>query len=135
MAYFECLHELKLIVDLMYRGGLNYMRYSVSDTAEHGDYTAGKRIITDETRKEMKQILAEIGSGEFARKWIEENRNGRPNFLATRQEERNHPIESVGARLREMMPFLNPVHLADVEAPKEPSENAKQAEPATATHA
>ena len=135
VAYFECLHELKLIVDLMYRGGLNYMRYSVSDTAEHGDYTAGKRIITDETRKEMKEILAEIRNGEFARKWIEENRNGRPNFLATRQQERNHPIETVGGRLREMMPFLNPVHLADVDTPKKTAEIAKSPEPAVATHA
>ncbi len=135
VAYFECLHELKLIVDLMYRGGLNYMRYSVSDTAEHGDYTAGKRLITDETRKEMKQILAEIRNGEFARKWIEENRSGRPNFLATRQQERNHPIETVGARLREMMPFLDPVDITEIESPKKAAEAAKTAEPAIATHA
>ena len=135
VAYFECLHELKLIVDLMYRGGLNYMRYSVSDTAEHGDYTAGKRLITDETRKQMKQILGEIRNGEFARLWIEENRIGRTNFLATRQQERSHPIETVGARLREMMPFLNPVHITDIESPKKTAEPATAVAPAMATHA
>jgi ketol-acid reductoisomerase len=135
VAYFECLHELKLIVDLMYRGGLNYMRYSVSDTAENGDYTAGKRLITDQTRQEMKQILAEIRNGEFARNWIEENRNGRPNFLATRRQERDQQIETVGARLREMMPFLNPVHIAEEEAPKKAAEPATATEPGVATHA
>src|SRR2546427_1524706 len=109
IAYFECLHELKLIVDLIYQGGLNYMRYSVSDTAEHGDYTGGPRIVTDETRKAMKQMLAEIQSGEYARKWIAENQNGRPWFTAQRQAEQKHPIEDVGSRLRGMMPFLNPV--------------------------
>src|SRR5215470_11188019 len=87
VAYFECLHELKLIVDLMYRGGLNYMRYSISDTAEHGDYTAGPRIITDATRKEMRQILKEIQDGTYARKWIGENEQGRPWFNATRKSE------------------------------------------------
>ena len=109
IAYFECLHELKLIVDLMYQGDLNYMRYSVSDTAERGDYTAGPRIITDETRKEMKRILAEIQDGTYARTWIAEDRNGRPTFNATRQREREHQIEQVGAALRAMMPFLKPV--------------------------
>src|SRR3989454_971857 len=109
IAYFECMHELKLIVDLMYRGGLNYMRYSVSDTAEHGDYTGGPPLITDETRREMKRMLEEVQSGEYARKWIAENQNGRPWFTAQRQAEQKHPIEDVGSRLRGMMPFLNPV--------------------------
>src|SRR3954463_4079211 len=109
VAYFECLHELKLIVDLMYRGGLNYMRYSVSDTAERGDYTAGPRIITDETRKEMKRILAEIQDGTFAKAWIAEHEAGRPNFNATRIREQDQPLEQVGAKLRSMMPFLDPV--------------------------
>lgn len=111
IAYFECLHELKLIVDLMYRGGLQYMRYSISDTAEWGDYNAGARIITAETKATMKQILQEIQSGEFARRWIAENENGQPNFKALRERDRNHPIEVVGARLRQMMPFLDPVQL------------------------
>ncbi|MCS7044249.1 MAG: ketol-acid reductoisomerase [Bryobacteraceae bacterium] len=106
IAYFECLHELKLIVDLIYEGGLSYMRYSVSDTAEYGDYTRGPRIITAETRAEMRKILAEIQSGAFAREWMEENRSGRKNFLAMREAARNHPIEVVGAGLREMMTFL-----------------------------
>jgi len=109
IAYFECLHELKLIVDLMYRGGLNYMRYSVSDTAEAGDYTAGPRIITAETRKAMKQLLAEIQDGTFARNWIEENQKGRPWFNKVRAEEQTQTLEEVGAKLRAMMPFLNPV--------------------------
>ncbi len=109
VAYFECLHELKLIVDLMYRGGLNYMRYSVSDTAEHGDYTGGPRIITEATRKEMRQILKEIQDGTYARKWIVENEQGRPWFNAVRKSEQTQPLEEVGVRLRAMMPFLNPV--------------------------
>jgi ketol-acid reductoisomerase len=109
IAYFECLHELKLIVDLMYRGGLNYMRYSVSDTAEHGDYTGGPRLITDAIRAEMKQMLAEIQDGTYARAWIEENEKGRPWFEKRRREEQEHLIEKVGARLRQMMPFLDPV--------------------------
>jgi ketol-acid reductoisomerase len=129
VAYFECLHELKLIVDLMYRGGLSYMRYSVSDTAEHGDYTAGKRLINDETRKEMKQILEEIRNGKFAKEWIKENETGRHNFIAERERQREHLIETVGERLREMMPFLNPVKVSDIEAP------AKKEEPAVATTA
>jgi ketol-acid reductoisomerase len=111
VAYFECLHELKLIVDLMYRGGLQYMRYSISDTAEYGDYTAGSRIVTAETKATMKQLLKEIQSGEFAKKWIAENENGCPNFKAMREQNRNHPIEVVGATLRNMMPFLDPVQL------------------------
>jgi ketol-acid reductoisomerase len=109
VAYFECLHELKLIVDLMYRGGLNYMRYSISDTAEHGDYTAGPRIVTEATRGEMKKILQEIQDGVYAEKWIDENRNGRPTFEATREKEKGLLIEKVGAELRAKMPFLNPV--------------------------
>ena len=109
VAYFECLHELKLIVDLIYRGGLSYMRYSVSDTAEQGDYSAGPRIITPETRQEMRRILAEIRDGSFARKWIEENEKGCPNFLATRKKEQAHPVEQLGPKLRAMMPFLHPV--------------------------
>ncbi len=109
VAYFECLHELKLIVDLMYRGGLNYMRYSVSDTAEHGDYTGGPRLITDETRAEMRRMLEEIKDGTFARAWIAESEAGRPNFTATRTREQDQPIEKVGADLRALMPFLDPV--------------------------
>ena len=111
IAYFECLHELKLIVDLMYRGGLQYMRYSISDTAEYGDYTAGSRIVTDQTKATMKQLLKEIQSGEFAKKWIAENEAGCPNFKAMREKDRTHPIEVVGAKLRNMMPFLDPVQL------------------------
>jgi ketol-acid reductoisomerase len=109
IAYFECLHELKLIVDLMYRGGLNYMRYSVSDTAEHGDYTAGPRIVTDATKQAMRDILKEIQDGTYARTWIAENANGRPTFNATRLKEQDEKIEEVGVKLRAMMPFLNPV--------------------------
>jgi ketol-acid reductoisomerase len=109
VAYFECMHELKLIVDLMYRGGLNYMRYSVSDTAEHGDYTGGARLITEETLGEMQNMLREIQDGTYARNWISENENGRPWFNETRRREQDHPIEQVGAELRAMMPFLNPV--------------------------
>jgi len=109
VAYFECLHELKLIVDLMYRGGLNYMRYSISDTAEYGDYTAGPRIITEQTRKEMGKLLKEIQDGTFARKWIDENEQGRPWFNKIRKSEQTQTLEEVGIRLRAMMPFLNPV--------------------------
>jgi len=109
VAYFECLHELKLIVDLMYRGGMNYMRYSVSDTAEYGDYVAGRRVVGAEARAEMKVLLQDIKSGAFARRWIEENETGRPWFEAERRRERDHTIEQVGAKLRELMPFLDPV--------------------------
>lgn len=111
IAYFECLHELKLIVDLMYRGGLNYMRYSVSDTAEWGDYVSGPRVITDQTRAEMKKILNEIQDGTFAKKWISENETGRKTFKALRSKDQDTKIEQVGAKLRDMMPFLNPVHI------------------------
>ncbi len=107
MAYFECMHELKLIVDLFYQGGLNYMRYSVSNTAEFGDYTRGPRIVTDETRKEMKRILEEIQNGTFAREWILENKANAPAFKATRRRERNHPIEEVGRKLRRLMTWIN----------------------------
>jgi ketol-acid reductoisomerase len=109
IAYFECLHELKLIVDLVYQGGLNYMRYSVSDTAEHGDYTGGPRIVTAETKAEMKKMLDEIRAGKYAAGWIAENAAGRPWFDARRREERAHQIEKVGAELRSLMPFLKPV--------------------------
>ena len=108
VAYFECMHELKLITDLFYQGGLNYMRYSVSDTAEYGDYVSGPRIVTDATKKEMKSILADIQSGSFAEEWIEENAQGRPNFNSMRTRDMDHQIEHVGIELRRMMPWLNP---------------------------
>ena len=106
IAYFECLHELKLIVDLIYEGGLGYMRYSISDTAEYGDYTRGPRIVNEQTRAEMKKILSEIQSGEFAKAWIAENKNGRHKFLAMREAAAHQKLETVGAELRKMMPFL-----------------------------
>jgi ketol-acid reductoisomerase len=112
IAYFECMHELKLIVDLMYRGGLNYMRYSVSDTAEHGDYTGGPRLVTEQTRAEMRKMLAEVQDGTYAKKWMAEHAAGRPWFDAQRAKERTHQIERVGAELRDMMPFLDPVRVA-----------------------
>jgi ketol-acid reductoisomerase len=105
-AYFECLHELKLIVDLIYEGGLNYMRFSVSDTAEYGDYYAGPQIIDDSVKERMKVLLGRIQDGSFARQWIEENETGRQNFLDMRAAAQNHPIEQVGAELRAMMPWL-----------------------------
>src|SRR5689334_15895398 len=108
VAYFECMHELKLIVDLFYQGGLNYMRYSVSDTAEYGDYVAGPRIITDDTRAVMRQLLEEVRNGSFASAWIDENRKGRPQFNRRRREDVTHTIETVGRELRRMMPFVNP---------------------------
>src|SRR5215510_1281253 len=113
IAYFECCHELKLIVDLIYQGGLNYMRYSVSDTAEHGDYTGGPKIVTDETRKAMRQMLDDIQSGRYAAGWIAENEAGRPWFNQVRGAEQNQLIEQVGARLRTLMPFLKPVAAVD----------------------
>src|ERR1035438_2523026 len=109
IAYFECLHELKLIVDLMQRGGLSYMRYSISDTAEYGDYTGGPRIVTDQTKAEMKEILKEIQDGRYATAWIEENKTGRKWFEAQRAADYEHPLEQVGRKLRRMMPFLDPV--------------------------
>jgi ketol-acid reductoisomerase len=106
IAYFECLHELKLIVDLFYEGGIDYMRYSVSDTAEYGDLTRGRRIINDETRKEMKKILGEIQNGQFAKEWILENLANRPQFNAIRKKDQEHLIEKVGKQLRAMMPWI-----------------------------
>jgi ketol-acid reductoisomerase len=113
IAYFECMHELKLIVDLMYRGGLNYMRYSVSDTAEHGDYTGGPRLVTEETRQEMQRMLEEVRNGTYAKNWIAENEKGRPWFNEQRKKERAQLLEQVGARLRSMMPFLDPVAVTE----------------------
>ncbi|MEI8018728.1 MAG: ketol-acid reductoisomerase [Schlesneria sp.] len=107
MAYFECMHELKLIVDLFYQGGLNYMRYSVSNTAEFGDYTRGPRIVTDQTKAEMKKILHEIQTGQFAREWIMENKANQPTFQAIKRRERSHQIEETGKQLRRMMKWIN----------------------------
>ena len=107
MAYFECMHELKLIVDLFYQGGMNYMRYSVSNTAEYGDYTRGPRIVNDETKKEMKKILEEIQSGEFAREWLLENKVNAPKFKRTRARHRTHQIEEVGKQLRKLMAWID----------------------------
>jgi ketol-acid reductoisomerase len=115
IAYFECLHELKLIVDLIYRGGLSYMRYSISDTAEHGDYTGGPQIVTDQTRQNMKQMLKRIQAGEYARAWMTEHAAGRPEFNKTREQERHQTIEEVGKKLRNMMPFLDPVDVDAIE--------------------
>jgi ketol-acid reductoisomerase len=106
VAYFECMHELKLIVDLFYEGGMKYMRYSVSDTAEYGDYTRGPRVIDEHVRETMRRVLAEIQDGSFAREWILENQAGRPGFMALRRQNAEHPIEQVGAELRAMMPWL-----------------------------
>jgi ketol-acid reductoisomerase len=108
VAYFECMHEMKLIVDLFYQGGLAYMRYSVSDTAEYGDYTRGPRVVSEETKKEMKKILGEIQSGQFAREWVLENQANRAGFLAMRKRDADHPIEEVGKRLRSMMSWIKP---------------------------
>jgi ketol-acid reductoisomerase len=105
-AYFETLHEVKLIVDLIYEGGIANMRYSISDTAEYGDMTRGSRVITPQTKAEMRKILDEIQSGDFAKEWIAENENGRPNFNRLREESRKHPIEAVGSELRSMMPWI-----------------------------
>ncbi len=111
LAYFETMHELKLIVDLMYRGGLNFMRFSVSDTAEYGDYVSGPRIIDEHVRATMQAVLREIQDGSFAEHWIAESDSGRAEFNRLRQADRDHPIEQVGARLRAQMPFLNPVEV------------------------
>ncbi len=108
VAYFECMHEMKLIVDLFYQGGLAYMRYSVSDTAEYGDYTRGPRVVDERTRAEMKRILGEIQSGQFAREWVLENQANRAGFLAMRRRDAEHPIEEVGKRLRGMMSWIKP---------------------------
>ncbi len=115
MAYFECLHEVKLIVDLMYEGGMANMRYSISNTAEYGDYTRGPRIVTEETRKEMKRILEEIQTGQFAREWVTECAAGQPSFKAIRRREAEHSIEEVGEKLRAMMPWIAEHRLVDKE--------------------
>jgi ketol-acid reductoisomerase len=108
VAYFECMHEMKLIVDLFYQGGLAYMRYSVSDTAEYGDYTRGPRVVSEQTKAEMKKILGEIQSGQFAREWVLENQANRAGFLAMRRRDAEHSIEEVGKRLRSMMSWIKP---------------------------
>jgi ketol-acid reductoisomerase len=108
IAYFECLHELKLIVDLMYQGGLSYMRYSISDTAEYGDYVAGPQVVGDQARAAMRRLLADVRSGVFAERWLAENASGRPQFMADRARDIDHPIERVGRELRRMMPFVEP---------------------------
>jgi ketol-acid reductoisomerase len=113
MAYFECLHEVKLIVDLIYEGGIANMRYSISNTAEYGDYTRGSRIITDETKNEMKRILEDIQSGRFVRDWVAECQAGQPSFKAMRRRSAEHPIEDVGQRLRAMMPWITANRLVD----------------------
>jgi ketol-acid reductoisomerase len=107
IAYFECMHELKLIVDLFYQGGLSYMRYSVSNTAEYGDFTRGERIISEETKKEMKKILAEVKDGSFAKEWIAESAKGKPNLKKFEERDKNHPIEVVGRKLRSMMDWID----------------------------
>ncbi|MDZ5609182.1 ketol-acid reductoisomerase [Bacillus pseudomycoides] len=114
LAYFECLHELKLIVDLMYEGGLENMRYSVSDTAQWGDFVSGPRVVTEHTKKAMGEVLKEIQDGTFARGWIAEHKAGKPNFYATNAQENEHQIEVVGRKLREMMPFVQPKVKAEV---------------------
>ena len=121
LAYFECMHEMKLIVDLMYQGGMSYMRYSISDTAEYGDYTAGPRIISDEVKATMRSLLKDIQNGSFATRWILENQAGRPSFNAMRRAGREHQIEKVGAELRGMMSWLQP------RADAEPSNTSSQA--------
>ena len=127
LAYFETMHELKLIVDLMYRGGLNFMRFSVSDTAEYGDYVSGPRIIDERVRATMRAVLAEIQDGSFADRWIAENEAGRPEFERLRAQDRDHQIEEVGAALRAGMPFLNPVTVRAGQAQASASEPARKA--------
>src|SRR3982751_4626341 len=117
-AYFECLHELKLIVDLMYEGGLARMRYSVSDTAEYGDYSRGPRVVNESVRAEMKKILREIQTGQFAREWILENQAGRPSFEKLRSEAKAHPIEEIGRQIRELMSWLRDARKDSSEAPR-----------------
>jgi ketol-acid reductoisomerase len=113
MAYFECLHEVKLIVDLIYEGGIANMRYSISNTAEYGDYVTGPRVVTEQTKQEMKRVLEDIQSGRFVRDWMLENKAGQPSFKATRRRQAEHPIEDVGARLRAMMPWIAANKLVD----------------------
>jgi ketol-acid reductoisomerase len=127
IAYFECMHELKLLVDLMHEGGMAYMRYSISDTAEYGDYTRGPRIIDDHVRQQMKQVLNNIRSGAFAREWIIENQAGRPSFLALRRQNQEHLIERVGAELRGMMPWLQKRDAAPAQQPATPMPAAEPA--------
>ncbi|MGL5347641.1 MAG: ketol-acid reductoisomerase, partial [Peptostreptococcaceae bacterium] len=122
VAYFECLHEMKLVVDLLYEGGFERMRYSISDTAEYGDYVSGKRIITEDTRNAMKAVLGDIQSGKFAKEWIEENENGKPNFLQYRENDFNMPMAEVGRNLRSMMAFLNKNKQEDVNNEKQQCE-------------
>jgi len=127
MAYFECLHELKLIVDLIYRGGLGFMRYSISDTAEYGDLTRGERVITPAVREEMRRLLADIRSGAFAREWIAEGRAGAPRFNELRRKAKEHPIEQVGARLRAMMPWTEEGKAAQGRTRPKPSQREQAA--------
>jgi ketol-acid reductoisomerase len=136
LAYFECLHEMKLIVDLMYQGGMSYMRYSVSDTAEYGDYTAGPRLVDEHVRQTMRAILADIQDGSFATRWVLENQAGRPSFNAMRRAAQNHQIEQVGKELRAMMSWLQPQGAATPQAvpTPEPAQTHSEArEPAGAT--
>ena len=113
MAYFECLHEVKLIVDLLYEGGMANMRYSISNTAEYGDYSRGPRLITDETKKEMKKILAEIQSGQFTKEWMDEHKSGQTKFKLMRKQQAEHPIEAVGEKLRTLMPWIAESKMVD----------------------
>ncbi len=124
VAYFECLHEVKLIVDLIYQGGLGYMRYSISNTAEYGDYVSGPRIVNQDTREEMGRVLKEIQNGNFAKNWILENQAGRPSFLAMRRKGSEHQIEQVGRELRAMMPWLQPTQ-QQAESPEQKAETTK----------
>ncbi len=130
IAYFECMHEMKLIVDLMYQGGMSYMRYSISDTAEFGDYVSGPRIIDQHVRDEMRQILQEIQNGAFATRWIAENQAGRPSFLAMRRAGAKHQIEQVGQELRAMMPWLNPAQKKSEQSANTSSTTGTKAEAA-----
>ena len=130
LAYFECMHEMKLIVDLMYQGGMSYMRYSVSDTAEYGDYTAGPRVIDESVRQTMRKLLADIQDGSFAARWILENQAGRPSFNAMRRSAQSHQIEQVGAELRSMMSWLQPQGAAQ---PATPATATEAREPAAAS--
>jgi ketol-acid reductoisomerase len=127
IAYFECLHEVKLIVDLIYEGGLARMRYSISNTAEYGDLTRGEQVVGDATRQAMKKTLADIQSGKFAQEWIAENKNGCPNFNKLREAEKQHPIEIVGAQLRGMMSWLPKDGKKPAEAPKDSSKQVVNA--------
>ena len=113
MAYFECVHEVKLIVDLIYEGGIANMNYSISNTAEYGEYITGKKIVDSNTKKKMKEVLQDIQSGKFAKQWMDENKNGQKNFLKMRKELAEHPIEKVGKKLRELMPWIGKNKLVD----------------------